>query len=107
MLRREVLDAFRSIKGVNEITIKTVDPVKLHLVALDGTRYAELEDHAIVCVDGSEPIPIRYYTTASHGGGLTLKPRSVFLEGAWRSAIDGSVEQNLMRSARDGHCDIG
>ncbi len=97
MLRQEVLSAFRAAKGVNEITIKTIDPVNLQLIALDGTRYTELEDHAIVCVDASEPFPIRYYTTASHGGGLTLKPRSVYLDGEWRSAIDGSVEHDLMQ----------
>lgn len=97
MLRQEVLGAFRAAKGVNEVTIKTIDPINLQLVALDGTRYTELEDHAIVCVDDSEPFPIRYYTTASHGGGLTLKPRSVYLNGEWRSAIDGSVERGLTK----------
>lgn len=97
MLRREVLNIFRKAKGVNEVTIKAIDPVNMQLIALDGTRYVELEDHAIVCVDDSEPLPIRYYTTASHGGGLTLKPRSVFLDGAWRSAIDGSIERNLVQ----------
>lgn len=77
--------------GVNEIPIKTIDPYRLHLVALDGSRYAEADDHYIVCIDGSDPLPVRYYTTASHGGGLTLKPMFVFLDGAWRSAIDGSI----------------
>lgn len=91
MRRAEVIAAFREAMGVNEITVKTIDPVRLHLVALDGTRYAEADDRTIVCVDGTDPVPVRYYTTASHGGGLTLKPRYVFLEGAWRSAIDGSV----------------
>ena len=91
MRRAEVIAAFREAMGVNEITVKTIDPVRLHLVALDGTRYAEADDRTIVCVDGTNPVPVRYYTTASHGGGLTLKPRYVFLEGAWRSAIDGSV----------------
>ncbi len=100
MLRREVLQAFRAAKGVNEVTIKTIDPVNLTLIALDGTRYIELDDHAIVCADDSEPLPIRYYTTASHGGGLTLKPRSVYLDGAWRSAIDGSIEPDLMQPCR-------
>ena len=93
MTREEVLRAFRDFKGINEITIKTIDPVRLHLIALDGTRYAERDDHSIVCVDGSEQLPVRYYTTASHGGGLTLKPRWVFLDGAWHSAIDGSIEK--------------
>lgn len=91
MDRLEVLSAFRQALGVNEITIKTIDPVRLHMVALNGSRYAEAEDHSIICVDGSDPIPVRYYTTASHGGGLTLKPKYVFLDGAWRSAINGSV----------------
>ncbi len=93
--RAEVIAAFQNATGVNEITIKTIDPVRLHMVALDGTRYAEADDHAIVCVDGNDPLPVRYYTTASHGGGLTLKPRSVFIDGAWHSAIDGSVEHDI------------
>lgn len=97
--REEVLRAFRDFKGTNEITIKTIDPVNLHMVALDGTRYAERDDHSIVCVDGSEQLPVRYYTTASHGGGLTLKPRWVFLNGAWRSAINGTVESHSERKS--------
>ena len=95
MTRDFVLQAFRDFKGVNEITIKTIDPVQLHLIALDGTRYAERDDHFIVCIDGSESLPVCYYTTASHGGGLTLKPRYVFLDGAWRSAVDGSINPAL------------
>ena len=91
MDRSQVLEAFRQAMGVNEITIKTIDPIHLQMVALDGTRYAENEDHTIVCVDGSDPLPVRYYTTASHGGGLTLKPKYVFLDGAWRSALNGSI----------------
>lgn len=91
MDRLEVLGAFRQALGVNEIAIKTIDPVRLQMVALNGARYAEAEDHSIVCVDGSDPIPVRYYTTASHGGGLTLKPKYVYLDGFWRSAINGSV----------------
>ena len=92
MERADVLRAFRESFGENEITIKTIDPMSLHLVALDGRRYAETEDHSIVRVDGIDPLPVRFYTTASHGGGLTLKPRFVYLDGAWRSAIDGSRE---------------
>ncbi len=92
MERADVLRAFRESFGENEITIKTIDPVSLHLIALDGHRYAEREDHTIVRVDGCDPLPVRFYTTASHGGGLTLKPRFVYLDGAWRSAIDGSRE---------------
>ena len=90
MERAEVIRAFREALGTNEITIKTIDPLRLHMVGLDGTRYAETDDHTIVCVDGSDPIPVRYYTTASHGGGLTLKPRYVFIEGAWYSALNGA-----------------
>ena len=101
MRRAEVIAAFRKAMGVNEITVKTIDPVRLHLVALDGTRYAETDDHAIVCVDGTDPLPVRYYTTASHGGGLTLKPRCVFLDGAWRSAIDGSVVPGIASPAEE------
>ena len=77
--------------GVNEVTIKTIDPVKLHLISLAGTRYADVGNEGIVCIDGNDPIPVRYYTTASHGGGLTLKPRSVYIDGAWRSALDGAI----------------
>ena len=94
MERSDVIQAFQQAMGVNEITIKTIDPLLLQMVALDGTRYAETDDHYIVNVDGRDPLPVRYYTTASHGGGLTLKPRSVFLDGVWRSAIDGSIERD-------------
>lgn len=96
MNRLEVLTAFQEAMGVNEITIKTIDSIHLQMVALDGTRYVETNDHTIVCADGSDPIPVHYYTTASHGGGLTLKPKYVYLDGAWRSAIDGSIEQGLI-----------
>lgn len=93
--RAEVIAAFREAMGVNEITVKTIDPIRLHMVALNGARYAEAEDHTIICVDGSDPLPVRYYTTASHGGGLTLKPRYVYLDGVWHSAIDGSVMTDI------------
>ncbi len=95
MDRLEVLSAFRQALGVNEIAIKTIDPIHLHMVALNGSCYAEADDHTILCVDGTDPLPVRYYTTASHGGGLTLKPRYVYLNGKWRSAIDGSTISDI------------
>lgn len=75
-------------RNIGEVPIRDMDRSQSLLVDERGRRYHEINTNIWARTDGGLR-DVVYLGTGRHGGGITLRPLYVKVEGVWRNATTG------------------